>query len=835
MHRLTTRFSIIAAALLAFTVALDPTTPAQASDVQSGFVEALVVSGLSAPTAMEFAPDGRLFVTQQAGDLRVIEDGVLLPTPFVSLNVTHNGERGLLGITFDPDFEINQYVYVYYTVATSPLHNRLSRFTANGNVALPGSEVVLLDLPNLSSATNHNGGAIHFGPIDGKLYIGVGENANGSNAQAFNTILGKILRINPDGTIPSDNPFYNTTTGNNRAIWALGVRNPYTFTFEAGTGRMFINDVGQSTWEEINDGIAGSNYGWPVTEGITTNPLYRSPLYVYGHGGGGSSGCAITGGAFYPPGVNQFPTQYAGRYFYADYCGGWIRVYDPVADTSSAFVSNAERGIVDLKISPDGALYYVSRSASSVFRIDYGTRPPTITKDPVPVTVTIGQAASFVCNASGTIPLNYQWQRDNVSISGETNATLTIPSPQMSDNGAAFRCVVTNDVPGTATSASAILTVTPDQRPTATITQPALGTLYEAGDTIAFAGTATDPEDGTLPLSAYTWWVDLHHEAHTHPEVLPDSGESGGSFIIPTTGETSVSVWYRIHLRVTDSSSLTDETFVDVLPRISTIRLASNVNGVAVNLDGQPQQLPLTFQSVVGMVRSIEAVSPQEVNGVPLGFVSWSDGGAAQHDIETPLAATTYTVTWGDPSPAAVPELTAPNDGASTTDNTPDFDWDSSARAVRYRFQLDDDADFSSPSLDVITTRTSFTLSYLVIGHYFWRVQAINIVGEPSAWVERTVTLDSALNASPSRNYFTTSTVLLTWSRITWATRYEVEVDNNNDFSSREFWDNNIASGSLSVSPTLDDGLYYWRVRARNNDQTGAWSPVEKFTVDAQD
>ena len=215
---------------------------------------------------MQFAPDGRLFICQQTGQLRVFKNGVLLTAPFVSLSVDSGGERGLLGVAFDPDFATNQFVYVYYTVPGSPAHNRVSRFTANGDVAAAGSELVILELNNLSGATNHNGGALHFGP-DGRLYIAVGENANGNHAQSMANLLGKMLRINRDGTIPADNPFFGTATGQNRAIWALGLRNPFTFAFQPGTGRMFINDVGQNAWEEINDGIAGSNYGWPTTEG----------------------------------------------------------------------------------------------------------------------------------------------------------------------------------------------------------------------------------------------------------------------------------------------------------------------------------------------------------------------------------------------------------------------------------------------------------------------------------------------------------------------------------------------------------------------------------------
>ncbi len=255
---------------------------AVAATLPSGFTETTIASGLANPTAMAFAPDGRLFVCKQTGQLRVIENNQLLATPFVSLTVNSSGERGLLGVAFDPNFTVNQFVYLYYTATSPTIHNRVSRFTANGNVAV-GGETVLLDLPTLS-ATNHNGGAMHFG-LDGKLYIAVGDNANGANSQSLTTPLGKMLRINTDGTIPSNNPFFTQTTGINRAIWALGLRNPFTFSFQPTSGRMFINDVGQNTWEEINDGIAGANYGWPTTEGPTTNPSFRSPVYAYQHNG----------------------------------------------------------------------------------------------------------------------------------------------------------------------------------------------------------------------------------------------------------------------------------------------------------------------------------------------------------------------------------------------------------------------------------------------------------------------------------------------------------------------------------------------------------------------
>jgi glucose/arabinose dehydrogenase len=339
----------------------------------SGFVSTQVATGLSSPTAMAFSPDGRLFVCEKPGRLRVIKNDVLQTKPFLTVTVSSSGERGLLGVAFDPNFALNQLVYIYYTATSPAIHNRISCFTASGDTALANSEDVILDLDNLG-ATNHNGGAIHFGP-DGKLYAAVGENAVSSNSQTLNNLLGKVLRINPDGSIPTDNPFYSMATGKNRTIWALGLRNPYTFSFQPGSTRIFINDVGESAWEEINDGIAGSNYGWPTTEGYTSDSTFRGPLFVYGHGNTGSTGCAITGGTFYNPPTAQFPAAYTGDYFFADYCSDWIRVFHPADSTVRSFGTGLSAP-VDLQVSVDGSLYYLEYSGGSVGKVQWEAALP---------------------------------------------------------------------------------------------------------------------------------------------------------------------------------------------------------------------------------------------------------------------------------------------------------------------------------------------------------------------------------------------------------------------------------------------------------------------------
>jgi glucose/arabinose dehydrogenase len=300
----------------------------------------------------------------------------LLSTPFLSLAVDSQGERGLLGVAFDPNFSANNFVYIYYTTPGPPVHNRVSRVTASGDVAAGGSEVVLFELDSLSTATNHNGGAIHFGR-DGKLYAGVGENANSSNAQSLSTVLGKILRINSDGSIPTDNPFFTQTTGKYRAIWAIGLRNPFTFNFQPGTGRLFINDVGEVTWEEVNEGTAGANYGWPTCEGVCvgSQPQLTNPIFAYSHAATG--GCAITGGTFYNPSASNFPSSYVGKYLFADLCGGFVRVMDPDSHNVSTFATGLQQP-VDLQVGPDGALYYLQiGNGGQVWRVSFNVGQST--------------------------------------------------------------------------------------------------------------------------------------------------------------------------------------------------------------------------------------------------------------------------------------------------------------------------------------------------------------------------------------------------------------------------------------------------------------------------
>jgi glucose/arabinose dehydrogenase len=324
---------------------------------------------------MEFAPDGRLFVAEQAGRVRIAKpDGTLATFLNISTKIDSTGDRGLQALTFDPNFSTNRYVYLHYTrkaTSTTPVHNRIVRVTAdaNGTKVVSGSETLIFRLGNQGTRAGHQGGALDFGN-DGKLYVATGDNQTPTNvsphvSQQLTNFFGKILRINKDGTIPTDNPFYPTASGNNRAIWALGLRNPFKFAFQPGTPTIFINDVGEKAWEEINKGEAGANYGWPDHEGVDNDPQYVDPIFAHAYGQDGA--CSITGGAFYNPTTLQFLPQeeYEGDYFFADFCGGWIKKLEPSTGQASSFATGLERPI-DLEVSKAGELYYLSRGTTGM-------------------------------------------------------------------------------------------------------------------------------------------------------------------------------------------------------------------------------------------------------------------------------------------------------------------------------------------------------------------------------------------------------------------------------------------------------------------------------------
>ncbi len=619
---------------------------------------------------MEVTPEGKLFIARQDGILPVWQNGAELAADFFAtapLLTDPSGERGLLGVALDPNFAFNRYLYVYYTISGGDHRNRVSRFTADatGTQALVGSEVVIWE-GDAHPALNHNGGAIHFGS-DGKLYIATGDNANGSDSQSLTSQHGKILRINADGTIPVDNPFFDGTGPNRDAIWSLGLRNPFTFAFQPGTGRMFVNDVGEYTWEEINDGGAASsgrglNFGWPETEGnfdAETFPDYVEPLFSYSHSGATTPfGTVITGGAFYNPATNIFGAAYEGDYFFSDLGGGWISRIDPATREVTLFASNVSA--LDLKATADGSLYYLSYYPHKVFRVERSpASAPVFTIQPQGQTVEPGTVVTFRVDAVGAPAI--QWQRSSnngstwTNIKGARTKSLVITAT-LTDNNVLFRAVATN-AKGAATSNAVRLFVVanePPNPPQITITGGLTNAKFIAGQSISFTASATDPEDGELGDGAFYWIIyslkdiddgDKDKDGLPGVSQISTTVDNRSGNFVPSTGgrNTDPDIAYAFTVRVTDSKGVISTQRYVVYPNTVTLTLAAEPGGLQLVRDGSTVKTPHTFVSVVGFFRSIGAIRAQAQGATSFVFDSWSDGGAETHSIQTPAVATTFT------------------------------------------------------------------------------------------------------------------------------------------------------------------------------------------------
>lgn len=346
-----------------------------------------LVANLDTPVQLTApAGDDRLFIATKGGTIRIVEDGVLLPTPFLDISavVHQDSEQGLLGLAFDPAYATNGRFFVSYTSSSG--ENVVASYTvssADPDRANPAAEDIRIRVPQPRS--NHNGGHVVFGP-DGYLYVGRGDGGGGGdpdgNGQATSTLLGKILRIDVSGasgyTIPASNPFAGSGTARPE-IWSYGLRNPWRFSFDRANGDLYIADVGQDEWEEVNVATAASgggrelNFGWNVMEGLhcyePSSNCDRTgltlPVLEYGH----AEGCSISGGYVYRG--SAIP-DLRGTYLYGDLCGGWVRSFRHAGGEAT------ERGDTGIDVGQvlafgedaSGELYVLSGTA--VYRIVEG-------------------------------------------------------------------------------------------------------------------------------------------------------------------------------------------------------------------------------------------------------------------------------------------------------------------------------------------------------------------------------------------------------------------------------------------------------------------------------
>jgi glucose/arabinose dehydrogenase len=615
---------------------LSVTLAAQNPTLPGGFAQTIRADSLN-PTAMVFDHHGNLYLSQKDGRVLLLpHDGNLLPDPVLQIPVDDFNERGMAGIALHPDFDQQPWLYVFYTVRDSN-YNRVSRFLLNGNVAVPGSEQIIFEFDKLNSGI-HNGGSLLFGK-DGKLYIGTGDGGKSSNSQLLSVTLGKILRLNDDGSIPADNPFYLELTGKNRALYAYGLRNPFSMAMQPGSGAIFVSEVGQGAFEEVNEIRPHKNYGWSQIEGPvstqTIPPDYQDPFFAYPH----ANGCAIVGAAIYEPEAISFPAAYVGKYFFADYCSGVVKLLDLSSGLASDTFATGLKQPVAFAINPhDGSLWYLMRSGigggsitdntsssdGTLWNVFYtGSGAPFISVPPQDILLPIGENARFAIQVLGAVPFHFQWQKDGVDLPGANTANLEYPAVSLADNTARFRCIVTN-LSGSDTSDAAILSVTANQRPQPQILMPALGGTYKAGDVIHFQGMALDPEDGTLPAANLRWRVDFHHDSHVHPALATTPGISEGYFAVPIAGETSSNTWYRIYLTATDQSGLEQTVWREVFPALTSVRVMGPID-LPVNVDGVIRPMPYNFQSLMHQQHIAQALDQFILRDTIFIFEKWAE------------------------------------------------------------------------------------------------------------------------------------------------------------------------------------------------------------------
>ncbi|WP_203898605.1 PA14 domain-containing protein [Virgisporangium aliadipatigenens] len=611
----------------------------------AGFSSELVVgSGLDGPSGFEIAPDGRIFILQRDGKVRVLKEGVLLPDLFADLPSEASGDRGMIGIAFHPDFGVaNHWVYFYYTGVD--LLNHLVRFDASGDVGTNGPlEIFRTRSP---SQLLHVGGSIRFGP-DGKLYFAVGDNGYPPNAQDLSNPHGKILRINDDGSVPPDNPFAGQP-GKVGAIWAYGFRNPWRFQFDSETGRLYGGDVGDFTWEELNLIGKGGNYGWPVHEGYCTGGCagFVDPIHAYNHDGGSG---AVTAGPVYR--ADHFPAEYRGNLFFGDYSRGFIKraELDAAGHVTAVHDVDTEAGsVVDLKVAPDGSMYYLTYFPGRLYRLSHNAGNPApravahadATGGQAPLQVSFDSDGSSDPNGD---PLTYRWR-----FSDGTESTEADPTKVFTAVGVYTATLSVSD--GTHTAQAPPLVVQVGIPPTLTVASPTAEQVYRAGETITYNIFGTDAAGFDVSDANLTTEVFLHHNTHVHPFLGPLRGRAG-SFTIPTTGEASADTWHELRFTVRDAAGLTTTRSIAIRPHTVNLTLATSPPGLGLQLDGVPVAAPTTVAGVTGFQREVSAPpTATAADGTVYHFTGWSDGGAIRHFTTTPETDATLVATYAPSAP----------------------------------------------------------------------------------------------------------------------------------------------------------------------------------------
>ena len=762
---------VVVALIVSTVVAVRHREQETASAFQSDFSDQVILSGLSLPTDVEFAPDGRVFVAEKSGLIQVF-DSLGDPSAAVVMDLrtpTHTDtDRGLLAIELDPNFAGNRRLYALHTYDRYPPgHPNASQpapvwgnpaedfdvCTATGQQCLASSRLFRFQVPTSAAqlpvpagqgstvlwewcepAYTHTVGDMEFGP-DGMLYVSHGESAwpnpfpntndaghgqanpcgdpagEGGMLRAQDprttsdpyTLDGTVIRIDPaTGAGASGNPLFASPDLNAKRIVAYGFRNPFRITLRPDTNDLYIADVGRQTWDEINrvpdavqQGDQAANFGWPcyegapkhdsfdvldvpICEGLYGDGTAKAPLFAYRHsqatipGGACPIGgqASVTGLEFVEG--NRYGSQYAGALFFAEYARGCIFAMragpDGVPDPAQAVEIMPAGTPVDLELGPDGYLYYVDIVGGSIHRVvrSFAGGPPTAS---LVVTQAASDPLAFTFDArgstdpDGTTGLSYAWDLDGNGSFETTGSALMshtyLPPRRTIDVG-----VRVADPTGQFDTA-AVRIYPGDGPPSVSITSPAV--KWGVGDTVNFAATATDPDDGALPGSAFEWSVRMLHcptgtACHVH-FVGGLDGTKSGQVVGP---DHEMTTKLEIVVKVTDSIGHTTTASQVLDARTVNLTLSSQPQGASLNLNGHTFAAPRTETVITGSTNSVAAPATGP-GGAP--FVSWSDRGAPSHlvqpTVDTSLVATYQRPT--PPPPPPPPPPTPPPPGRATS------------------------------------------------------------------------------------------------------------------------------------------------------------------------
>lgn len=846
----------LACSLLASVSLVFATAPALGVVLPSGFQQTTVIEELDEPTALQFSADGRVFVAEKAGIVKVY-DGIADQTPqeFADLRteVYDAGDRGLLGLALDPEFPARPYVYVLYAHdapigGTAPfwgepgeagddcpdppgldthgcvVSGRLSRLTAVGNQA-SGEQVLIEDW--CQQFPSHSIGDLHF-DADGMLYASGGDGASYSErdygqfgeplnpcgdppagiggvmtppsaeggslrSQDVRTpatptdptgLDGTIIRIDPDtGQGLPGNPMEGSLDVNERRIVAFGLRNPFRFAIHPDTNEVYVGNVGQGSYEELDRFAPTSNEpfnsGWPCYEGdikpfkslglSLCTTLYAEPgsdvmpFFSYHHSEGvfpGDTcphvdGSAFSGLAFYDG--NAFPDSYDGALFFADSVRGCIYAMFPAEDgrpdpsTVAPFLSDAgPYPGIDIEVGPEGDLYYVSIFSGdfepgAVHRISYfpGNQPP------VARLITTGKPwgaspLEVEFDATGSTdadnePLEYEWDFDGDGIF-EAPTQTGLVSKTYADQQNHTAAVRVRDEDGATSIAR--LTVYPGNTPPAPeIVAPTSDLDWAVGDDIDFSGGAEDAEDDELASTSLDWSSRLFHcphgegDCHGHPlQAFP--AVDSGSFAAPDHEFPS---YIELTLTAVDSRGLSAKQTVTIHPRTVELAIDSNPPGITLDADLLSQVAPFALTSIEGSKVGLAAPATAQLGGDTYAWQSWSDGGDRVHTVVADQSAS-YVATYSkveagdggdtdDPPPPKRPKrVKAPSTqinrhpGKQTTSPVARFTFSASAPGARFRCKLD--------RRPVVQCRSPRVYRNLKSGPHVFRVTAVGAGGK---------------------------------------------------------------------------------------------------------